>query len=161
MISGIDRGAVVAGASLALGVAVPVIVAVTVIDDMAGIDRDSNLVFVFYLAVMAGMVIGARLAARRGYEAPLTNAALAALAAYGLLLIVVVAARLINGHDIDPVALAFNGMVAASAGIVGGMLAVGRRPPAGTSSLSPLASDGPPPQAESSSSTQPPERPAW
>jgi putative membrane protein (TIGR04086 family) len=119
----VDRRAVLAGAVLAAAVAAGAIVLAQAIKSLTG--TDANLVL--YLVLLGGLVAGGRVAGRRQPGAPLTHGALAALAAYVALIVVITAIRLALGRDVaDPVSLVFNGLMAASAGILGGYLAVRR-----------------------------------
>lgn len=119
----IDRGAVVAGAGLGAAVAAAAILLAQGIKSLTG--TDANLAL--YLVLLAGLVVGGRAAARRQPEAPLTHGALAALVAYVALIVVITAIRLALGREVaDPVSLVFNGLMAASAGILGGYLAARR-----------------------------------
>lgn len=119
----VDRGAVVAGAGLGAAVAAVAIALAQGIKSLTG--ADANLAL--YLVLLAGLVLGGRAAARRQPTAPLTHGALAALAAYVALIVVITAIRLALGREVaDPVSLVFNGLMAASAGILGGYLAARR-----------------------------------
>lgn len=119
----IDRSAVVAGAVLGAAVAAVAIVLAQGIKSLTG--TDANLAL--YLVLLAGLVVGGRAAAQRQPEAPLTHGALAAVAAYVALIVVITAIRLALGKEVaDPVSLVFNGLMAASAGILGGYLAARR-----------------------------------
>lgn len=120
----IDRAAVVAGALLALAVAVPTLVAGVVIDP----DDQSNIVLVLYAAVMAGFALGGRRAARRRPDAPFSNGALAALAAYLAIAIAASIIRVARGETPEAVPLVFNGFMAATFGILGGLVAGWRAP---------------------------------
>jgi putative membrane protein (TIGR04086 family) len=121
-----DWSAVGKGGLLALAVAVPAILAHEVIDAVAGLDPDSDLVLLFYVAVLAGLVLGGRLAGLRRPDAPFTHGALAALSAYAVLALVTTVVRLADGEAVEPVGLLFNAFMAASAGILGGLLATRR-----------------------------------
>jgi putative membrane protein (TIGR04086 family) len=119
----VDRSAVLAGAVLAAAVAAGAIVLAQAIKSLTG--TDANLVL--YLVLLGGLVAGGRVAGRRQPTAPLTHGALAAVAAYVALIVVITAIRLALGKEVaDPVSLVFNGLMAASAGILGGYLAVRR-----------------------------------
>ena len=122
-----DWTAVRAGAALALAVTLVTLVAVELIDLLVGLHRGSNWVFAFYALVLAGLVFGARHAARQRDAAPVVHGLAAALAAYAVVAVLAVILRLATDRDLDPVALAFNALMAASAGILGGLLA--DRPP--------------------------------
>ncbi len=119
----VDRRAVAAGAQLAVLVGAAAIVVAQAVTSLT--DRDANLLL--YLVLLGGLVAGGRVAALRRPESPLTHGALAALAAYVVLIVVITVIRLALGREVaDPVSLVFNGLMAASAGILGGYLAVRR-----------------------------------
>lgn len=116
----VDRSAVLAGARLAVMVAVPAIILGQALGSAAG----GNAVFPLYLLILGGLCAGGRLAALRQPESPLTHGALAAMAAYLTLVVAIVVIQLALGREVaDPVALVFNGLMAASAGMFGGYLA--------------------------------------
>jgi putative membrane protein (TIGR04086 family) len=122
----VDRRAVLAGASLAVVVAGASIVVAQTVKSLT--DRDANLLL--YLVLLAGLAAGGRVAARRQPLSPLTHGALAALAAYAVLIAVITVIRLALGREVaDPVSLLFNALMSASAGIFGGYLAVVRPGP--------------------------------
>jgi hypothetical protein len=84
---------------------------------------DANLPL--YLVLLGGLGAGGRLAALRQPLWPLTHGALAALVAYVVLIVVITLIRLALGKEVaDPVSLVFNGLMAASAGMFGGYLAL-------------------------------------
>ncbi len=114
--------AVRAGAALALAVTLASLAAVELIDIVVGLGRGSNWVFAFYALVLAGLVLGARHAARQRVTAPVVHGLAAALVAYAVVAVLAVILRLATDRDLDPVALAFNALMAASAGILGGLL---------------------------------------
>jgi putative membrane protein (TIGR04086 family) len=119
----VDRTAVLAGAKLAVLVAAASIVVAQAITSLT--DSDANLLL--YLVLLGGLAAGGRVAGRRRPDAPLTHGALAALSAYVLLIVVITVIRLALDREVaDPVSLVFNGLMAASAGIFGGYLALVR-----------------------------------
>lgn len=122
----LDWSAIGRGGLLALAIAASAVAAHEVVDAVAGIDPDSDVILLFYVVVLAGLVLGGRLAGLRRPEAPLTHGALAALAAYAALALVTTAVRIGDGDVVDPVGLLFNAFMAASAGILGGLLAARR-----------------------------------
>ncbi|MDP8987838.1 MAG: hypothetical protein M3N11_05755 [Actinomycetota bacterium] len=77
----LDRRALVAGTLTALAVIVPVTVLGAI---LGGGVEDTNLVFLLLAPVLVGFGAGAYVAARRAVAGPLTNGALAAVAAFGL-----------------------------------------------------------------------------
>lgn len=116
----VDRSAVLAGARLAVMVAVPAIVLGQALESAAG----GNAVILLYLVILGGLCAGGRLAALRQPLSPLTHGALAAIAAYVSLIVVIVLIQLALGREMaDPVSLVFNGLMSASAGMFGGYLA--------------------------------------
>lgn len=115
--------AVRAGAALALAVTLATLVAVELIDLLVDVRRGSNWVFAFYAVVLAGLVAGGRRAGRERDNAPVIHGLAASLAAYAVVVLLAVILRLATDRDLDPVALAFNALMAASAGILGGLLA--------------------------------------
>lgn len=119
----VDRSAVLAGARLAVMVGAVAIALAQAITSLT--DADANLPL--YLVLLGGLGAGGRLAALRQPLAPLTHGALAALAAYVVLIVAITVIRLALGKELaDPISLVFNGLMAASAGMFGGYLAVRR-----------------------------------
>jgi hypothetical protein len=117
----VDRGAVLAGARLAVVVAGAAIVVAQAITSLT--EGDANLLL--YLVLLGGLVAGGRVAALRQPLSPLTHGALAAIAAYVALIVVITAIRVALGREVaDPISLVFNGLMAASAGMFGGYLAI-------------------------------------
>jgi putative membrane protein (TIGR04086 family) len=114
------------GAGFALAIAVPAIVAAEVIDAVADLDPESNFIFLFYVLVVAGLVLGGWRAGKQAPDAPLSHGALAALVAYAVIAVGTSVLRLAGGDGVDAIGLVFNAFMAASAGILGGLVA-GRR----------------------------------
>jgi hypothetical protein len=114
----VDRGAVLAGA----GVGVAVGAGAIVVGQAIGSAAVSMLLFV---VLLGGLCAGGRLAGLRQPASPLTHGALAALAAYLTLLVIVSIVQLALGKELaDPVYIISNGFWAVTAGIVGGYLAI-------------------------------------
>ena len=120
----LDGRAVLAGAIVGLIVAVPTIV----LSSVADVDPRSNAVFFPFLVYLAGLVGGGWRAGRVGSNAPLSNGGVAALAAYAVLALAASVIRVASDRSLDVVSLAFNAFLAASAGILGGLIASWRRP---------------------------------
>ncbi len=116
--------AVATGAGVALAVAVPTIV----VSSLIGIDSESDLVFVAFLVYLVGQGLGGWYAARRQPDAPFSNGAMAALAAYVAIGVVASIIRITRGDALDPESLILNAFLAATAGIFGGLIAAWRRP---------------------------------
>ena len=129
----VDRSAVLAGARLAVLVGAASVVVAQLVKSLTG--ADVNLLL--YLVLLGGLAAGGRDAGRRRPESPLTHGALAALAAYVVLIAAITLLRLALDREVaDPVTLVFHALMTASAGIFGGYLA--------------LVRPGPDPRAESS-----------
>jgi hypothetical protein len=120
----LDGRAVAAGAIVGLVVAVPTIV----LSSVADVDPRSNAVFLPFLVYLAGLVAGGWRAGRRQPDAPLSNGGVAALAAYAVLAVAASVIRVVSDRSLDVVSLAFNALLAGSAGILGGLIASWRRP---------------------------------
>jgi hypothetical protein len=119
----VDRRAVLEGAKLAVIVGAASVLVAQTVKSLTG--TDANLLL--YLVLLGGLAAGGRVAARRQPLSPLTHGALAALSAYVVLIVVITVIRLGLGREVaDPVSLLFNGLMAASAGLFGGFLALMR-----------------------------------
>lgn len=83
---------------------------------------------VLFVAVLVGFGAGGHRAAGLAPAAPLTNAALAALAAFVIAQIIgIVVGVLTGGGGVTPVRVAFLALLATSCGMVGAMVALRRR----------------------------------
>jgi hypothetical protein len=120
----VDRSAVLAGAGLGVAVGAGAIAVSQAIASLT--DSDSGiLLFLLFVVLLGGLAAGGRRAALRQPSSPLTHGSLAALAAYAALLIAITAIRLALGKEVaDPVYVVSNALWAASAGMVGGYLAL-------------------------------------
>ncbi len=118
----LERSAVLRGAAAGFAVAALVILLWNLVDAVADLG-DSSLIFVFYLVVLAGWVVGGRVAARGAPGAPYTHGALAGLVSALAIAVVVVIAAVARGQDVPAAAMVFHVIVATSAGIVGSLLA--------------------------------------
>ena len=114
----IDWEVVVRSAALAVAVAVPAIVL------GATVARDSNVIVLLYFVLLAGQVWAGFYAGRHRLDAPLVHGALASLTSFGVLVVVVIAARVVAGKNgPDPFNLVFHAFMACSTGILGALLA--------------------------------------
>lgn len=120
MISDIDWRAVGAGVVAALALALPAgLIGAVVVEH-----ESNNGVFVFFLVIMAGMLAGGFVAGSKRPDSPLTHGALAGTAAYVVAQVVTVFVRVLDGADLrSPAVYVFNALLAASLGIVGGLVA--------------------------------------
>lgn len=115
--------AVAAGAGVALAICVPAALLAQVLDEAGTVDDDSSWLLVLFGVILLGMGIGGFVAANRRLDAPLTNSALAALAAYLLVQTIGAIRLLASGEDVTWVAIPFFALLAASAGMAGGLVA--------------------------------------
>ena len=116
-----DWPAIRTGALVAIAICLPVaLVAEAIVDQ----DDDSQppIVFVLYLAVLVGFVVGGWFAAKRASESPYSSGALAALAAFVAIQAVGIVARLVDGDDIRVTLIVTNGLLAYGCGLLGGGL---------------------------------------
>ncbi|MEY2420954.1 MAG: hypothetical protein QOI95_1021 [Acidimicrobiaceae bacterium] len=116
----IDWRAVGAGVVAALVLALPAgLIGAVVVDD-----ESNNGVFIFFLVIMAGMLVGGFVAGSKRPDTPLTHGALAAVIAYALAQMVTVLVRVLGDTKLrSPVVYVFNALLMASLGVVGGLVA--------------------------------------
>lgn len=115
--------AVAVGAGVALAVAVPAAILAQVLDEAGTVDDDSWWLLVLFGAILLGMGLGGYVAANRRLDAPLTNSAVAALAAYLLVQTVGAIRLLASGESVAWAAIPFFALLSASAGMAGGLVA--------------------------------------
>jgi peptidoglycan/LPS O-acetylase OafA/YrhL len=126
----IDWRAVGAGVVAALALALPAgLIGAVVVDD-----ESNNGVFVFFLVIMAGMLVGGFVAGSKRPDSPLTHGAVAAVLAYALAQTVTVIVRILGDTTLrSPVVYVFNALLMASLGVVGGLVAERRNARLGSS----------------------------
>ena len=118
----LNRAAVQSGVVAALPLVLPAAVANAW---LAGRDDpNAGLVALTFLALLVGFTF-AGFAAARGPTggAPLQHAAAGAAAAWAVIQVIAIVVRLVRGDGISPVGIVFTGLLASSAGLVGGILA--------------------------------------
>lgn len=111
------------GAAVAMALAVPTALLAQALDASDVVDDDSNWLVVLFVVVLAGLAVGGYVAATRRPDAPLTNSALAALVAYALVQVISVVRLLAAGDDVAWEAIPFFALLAAAAGMSGGLVA--------------------------------------
>jgi len=119
----VDARAIAVGAALALAICVPAALLAQVLDETGSVDDDSSWLLVLFGVILVGMGAGGHAAAVRRLDAPLTNGALAALAAYLLVQTIGAVRLLAAGDDVTWVAIPFFALLSASAGMAGGLVA--------------------------------------
>ena len=115
--------AVAIGAGIALAICVPAAILAQVLDEAGSVDDDSSWLLVLFAVILVGMGVGGHAAAVRRLDAPLTNGAVAALAAYLLVQGIGAARLLASGDDVTWAAIPFFALLSAAAGMAGGLVA--------------------------------------
>lgn len=115
--------AVAAGAGVALAICVPAALLAQLLDESDTVDDNSSWLIVLFGVILVGMGIGGYVAANLRLDAPLTNSAVAALAAYLLVQTIGAVRLLAAGDDVTWAAIPFFALLSASAGMAGGLLA--------------------------------------
>lgn len=115
--------AVFAGAGVTLAVAVPVALLAQVLDDAGTVDDDSAWLFVLFVVILLAMAGGGYVAAARRADAPLVNGAMASLLAYGVVQVIGAIRLLATDGSVAWAAIPFFALLAAAAGMCGGLLA--------------------------------------
>ena len=119
--------AIGAGALVALLLAVPTALISQALDSADQLGDESSLPFIFAAVIIVALGIGGATAAARRPDAPMTHGILAALVAYGIVQGLGVIRRLVAGEDISWTALLFTASAAATAGLIGALVASRRR----------------------------------
>ena len=115
--------AVAVGAGVALAICVPAAILAQVLDQAGTVDDDTSWLIVLFGVVLIGMGVGGYVAAERRLDAPLSNGAVAALAAYLLVQTIGAVRLLASGDTVTWAAIPFFALLASSAGMIGGLLA--------------------------------------
>ncbi|MCQ3808060.1 MAG: hypothetical protein OXB92_03040 [Acidimicrobiaceae bacterium] len=110
--------AIRAGTAVCVVVSVPAAVAQAVLAGSDG-DEQSNWVYLTLLAIIVAYLAGGAVAGRMATAAPMINGAAAAVAAFAVVQLVAGVVRIAGGDGINPLALVFNVLLAASIGTVG------------------------------------------
>lgn len=115
--------AVFAGALVTLAVAVPTALLAQVLDDAGSVDDDSPWLLVAFVVILFSMAAGGFVAANRRPDAPLANSAAASLLAYLVVQVVGIVRLVATDGDVAWVAIPFFSLLAAAAGMTGGLFA--------------------------------------
>ena len=94
-------------------------------DDDAGTDQ-STWVFVALLAIVVAYLVGGAIAGGRTPTAPFVNGAAATFSAFVIVQVIGGIVRIAQGDGISPVGIIFNGLLAATIGVVGAGIGVSR-----------------------------------
>ena len=124
----LDREAVVQGAAAGVLVVGPLAgLSVLLVDTES--DSSGGLGGVFFIAILAGFALVGWLAGRAAPRVPLTHGAVAAVVAFVVVQVTVLLIAFVAGHDSDvnPFALVFGALMAASAGTLGALISTRRR----------------------------------
>jgi len=116
----LDRIAVIKGSAVAIAICLPVTIVANVIHDE---NPDSALLPLLFVCVAAGFGVGGFVAARTNDDAPFSNGALAALAAFVVIQGIAIVVRLAGGRPIRLGAVVGAALIAYAAGIIGAALA--------------------------------------
>ena len=131
----IDRVALLTGALVAFGLAMPVLIAFAVVDLAGnGVDCNSNLNTLFSAGLLVAIGIGGAAAARRRLSEPLTHGALAGLAASLAIVVLRIITNVAAGYGftsrrcgVSLYVAGFTGITFSTfAGMVGGWIALRR-----------------------------------
>ena len=118
----VDRRAVALGAVVAIAVALPAALVAQVVVD----DADNPLSFVFFALVLFGFAAGGYAAARHAPDAPFSNGALAALAAFVVIQGFGAIRRAIIDDPVSVASVMFTALLAYAAGLLGALVAARR-----------------------------------
>ena len=119
----VHPAAVLVGALVALAVAVPSAILAQTLDEAGTVDDDSGWLLVLFLLIIGGMVAGGYVAAYNRPDAPLTNSALAALAAYTIVQTIGAIRLLVAGEPVTWFAIPFFALLSSASGMTGGLIA--------------------------------------
>jgi predicted permease len=117
----LDPRAVGAGAVLAVVIALPGALVGEAAAD--GDDDPSGLVLACFVVVLLAFAGGGWLAARRAPDAPFSNGAVAALAAFAVIQLGGVVANLLQDDPVRAASIAFSALLATASGLAGAIVA--------------------------------------
>ena len=117
----LDPRAVGLGAVVTMAVGIPVATIGSVI-----LDDGSNLVFFFALLALLGFLAGGYVAGSKRPDTPMAHGAVAALAGFIVAQAIAAALQIVRDEEVSAIAIAFNALLAANIGLVGGLLGARR-----------------------------------
>lgn len=122
----LDWTAVRSGALVCVAICLPIaLVSQLIVEE--GDENPSGIVYVLYLAILVGFIVGGWVAARRTARTPYASGAVAALCGFAAIQAAGIVARLIDGDEIRVVLIVTNGLLAYGAGLLGAGIAARRR----------------------------------
>jgi len=121
----LDRRTVARGAAATLVLAVPAAIASSLLADHQ--PSPHAVLSALSLVLLVGFAIGGFVAGSESADLPAKHAAAAALVAFVIVQAFGILARATRGATINVVRIAATGMLAVSAGLIGGLLAARRR----------------------------------
>ncbi|MEA3019069.1 MAG: hypothetical protein QOI47_593 [Actinomycetota bacterium] len=114
----LDLPAIRAGALVSIAICLPAaLVAQAIVDEQA--NSQPTIVYVLYVAVLAGFVAGGWVAAKRSDESPYSSGAVAALGGFVAIQAVGIVARIVGGDSIRIVLIVTNALLAYGCGLLG------------------------------------------
>jgi putative membrane protein (TIGR04086 family) len=123
----LDSSAILRGVSRSLIGIVPAIVMLLVLGDKDNYGTEqSNWVYLALVLIVLGFIIGGAVAGRSAPEAPFMHGAAAAFIAWGVPQIISVIVNMAQDDGVNIVGLFFNGLLAASIGVVGAGIGIRR-----------------------------------
>lgn len=114
----LDLRAVALGAAVVLVVGVPVATIGSIV-----VDEGSNAAFPLAVLTLLALVAGGFVAGSKRPDAPLIHGAAAAFVGFAIAQTVSIILQLVQDDEVSPVAVAFNGLLAANIGLFGAWLA--------------------------------------
>lgn len=119
----LDRGALAVGIVVALIICVPAALIGQALDDRSSSDNPSAVVSLLAILVLAGLVVGATVAARRQQlDAPLVHGIVAAIVTFALVQGIGVLRRFATSEDVSWSRILSSALLSMVAGTVGGLI---------------------------------------
>ncbi len=127
VISALDSSAILRGVTRSLIGIVPAIVMLLVLgdEDNSGTDQ-SNWVYLALVLIVVGFLIGGAVAGHSAPQSPFTHGAVAAFIAWGVPQVISIIVNIAQDDGVNVVGLFFNGLLAASIGVVGAGIGIRR-----------------------------------